>query len=261
MFLIPSLLTAERLKKFPTFWFYVSCIREEDYKPQQPFKVEAALHAVMVRKSARQSLRRENEGIEREANEGAHKKPRTSSSGLPSRAKKATAKDSPYFKSSPNDEQDSNESSDGEQESVYGDKSGHENESDSPDGSASEDEQPTRKRKVPSSSAATRQQGEVGRPKSELWRIGVGARLPPGTQVVIKKPKPRAAGKTPYTPHTIHPNTLLFLGDLKANNDREWFKSKRYPFCVIPRSMRSTSPLQHRRSFSPRAVACRKRPY
>jgi hypothetical protein len=48
----------------------------------------------------------------------------------------------------------------------------------------------------------------------------------PGVEVVFKKPKPRPAGKTPYEDATIHPNTLLFLADLKANNNRQWLKSK-----------------------------------
>lgn len=60
----------------------------------------------------------------------------------------------------------------------------------------------------------------------ELWRPGVKTGLGPGKQVIIKKPKARAAGKTPYLDETIHPNTLLFLQDLKANNDRQWLKSK-----------------------------------
>ena len=59
-----------------------------------------------------------------------------------------------------------------------------------------------------------------------VWRPGVKAGLGPGKQLIIKKPKPRSAGKTPYTDETIHQNTLLFLADLKANNDRQWLKSK-----------------------------------
>lgn len=51
-------------------------------------------------------------------------------------------------------------------------------------------------------------------------------KLQHGTQVIIKKPKARPAGKTPYKDETIHPNTLLFLADLKSNNKREWLKSK-----------------------------------
>lgn len=56
----------------------------------------------------------------------------------------------------------------------------------------------------------------------ELWKPG--AKLEPGTKLVIKKPKARDAGDTPYLDHTIHPNTLLFLKELAANNDRNWLK-------------------------------------
>ncbi|KLJ12847.1 hypothetical protein EMPG_12165 [Blastomyces silverae] len=58
----------------------------------------------------------------------------------------------------------------------------------------------------------------------ELWREGVKTGLGPGKEVFIKLPKPRDAGDTPYEDKTIHPNTLLFLKDLKANNQREWLK-------------------------------------
>lgn len=61
---------------------------------------------------------------------------------------------------------------------------------------------------------------------SEVWREGVKTGLGPGKEVIIKKPKARPAGKTPYTDDTLHPNTLLFLSDLKKNNDREWLKSE-----------------------------------
>ncbi|KAF1966233.1 hypothetical protein BU23DRAFT_487302 [Bimuria novae-zelandiae CBS 107.79] len=56
-----------------------------------------------------------------------------------------------------------------------------------------------------------------------LWKSG--AKLELGTQVIIKKPKAREAGDTPYTDDTIHPNTLLFLSDLAAHNDRQWLKA------------------------------------
>lgn len=72
-----------------------------------------------------------------------------------------------------------------------------------------------------------------GNKGSELWRQGVRAGLGPGTEMVIERPKPRDAGKVPYSDHTIHPNTMLFLGDLRANNDREWLKSKMQLFFVL----------------------------
>jgi hypothetical protein len=58
--------------------------------------------------------------------------------------------------------------------------------------------------------------------EKDLWKSG--AKLPPGTQLIIKKPKARDAGQTPYTDSTIHPNTMLFLEDLAANNERQWLK-------------------------------------
>lgn len=63
--------------------------------------------------------------------------------------------------------------------------------------------------------------------RKELWREGVRAGLGPGKEVFIELPQARDPGEIPYEDHTIHPNTLLFLKDLKANNDREWLKSKR----------------------------------
>ncbi len=40
----------------------------------------------------------------------------------------------------------------------------------------------------------------------------------------VPLPKAREAGDTPYEDARIHPNTFLFLKDLKANNNREWLK-------------------------------------
>jgi hypothetical protein len=48
----------------------------------------------------------------------------------------------------------------------------------------------------------------------------------PGVEVITKKVKARPAGNVRYTNDTIHPNTMLFLGDLAANNRRDWLKSK-----------------------------------
>jgi hypothetical protein len=60
--------------------------------------------------------------------------------------------------------------------------------------------------------------------EKELWQPG--AKLTPGTQLIIKKPKARDAGSVAYTDETLHPNTMLFLKDLAANNDRKWLKSR-----------------------------------
>jgi hypothetical protein len=62
--------------------------------------------------------------------------------------------------------------------------------------------------------------------EQELWKVG--AKLEPGTRVIIKKPKAREAGDTPYTDETIHPNTMHFLKDLRTHNDRQWLKGKRF---------------------------------
>lgn len=58
----------------------------------------------------------------------------------------------------------------------------------------------------------------------ELWREGVKTGLGPGKEVFIKKPKARDLGGRDYQDETIHPNTMLFLKDLKDNNERQWLK-------------------------------------
>jgi hypothetical protein len=51
-----------------------------------------------------------------------------------------------------------------------------------------------------------------------------GAKLTPGTRLIIKKPRARDAGDTPYADDRIHPNTMLFLAELAGNNNRPWLK-------------------------------------
>ena len=63
----------------------------------------------------------------------------------------------------------------------------------------------------------------------ELLKEGVKTGLGPGKEVRIRLPKAREAGDIPYQGDRIHPNTLLFLKDLRDNNDREWLKCKAYP--------------------------------
>ncbi|KAN0076256.1 Conserved hypothetical protein (DUF2461) domain containing protein [Elaphomyces granulatus] len=59
----------------------------------------------------------------------------------------------------------------------------------------------------------------------ELWREGVRTGLGPGKEVFIKKPKARSPGGILYQDEIIHPNTILFLQDLKENNERQWLKA------------------------------------
>lgn len=61
--------------------------------------------------------------------------------------------------------------------------------------------------------------------KKEAQRAGTTG-LGPGTQVISKRPRARSPGDTPYQDDRIHMNTLLFLGDLGKNNNREWLKCK-----------------------------------
>jgi hypothetical protein len=58
----------------------------------------------------------------------------------------------------------------------------------------------------------------------DLWREGVRTGLGPGKEVFIALPRARSPGNIPYEDGTIHPNTMLFLKDLKANNERGWMK-------------------------------------
>ena len=89
----------------------------------------------------------------------------------------------------------------------------------------SEDERPKRGRQTKAKGGPGVMARIVEKGK-ELWRAGVKTGLAPGEQVFIKLPKAREPGKIPYQDDTIHPNTILFLGDLKQNNDREWLKGE-----------------------------------
>jgi hypothetical protein len=46
----------------------------------------------------------------------------------------------------------------------------------------------------------------------------------PPKVTIIPLPKAREAGDVPYEDGRIHENTMLFLKDLKANNNREWMR-------------------------------------
>jgi hypothetical protein len=138
----------------------------------------------------------------------------------------ATPRKSKYFEEADSQDEESEVSSDNADASGYEDGDASEDasptsEEESDEYDSSEDIRPKRPkgRKVAASAPENDSRG------SQLWREGVKAGLGPGKQVFIAKPKPRGDAGIKYTPELIHPNTMLFLKDLKANNDREWLKS------------------------------------
>ena len=153
---------------------------------------------------------------------------------------KTTPKKSPYFEH-PTSEESEVDSELEREESGYEDddasavssppSSDAESEAESEEYNSEDDERPKRGKKNRARKIMTTTKHNVakttnstGQKGSELWRPGVKSTLAPGEAVFIKLPKARSAGSTPYTPTSIHPNTLLFLSDLRANNDREWLK-------------------------------------
>ena len=141
----------------------------------------------------------------------------------------ATPKKSKYFEGSDDDEDEATEpTSEGVEESGYEDEDTSTAEPD-PTEDESEDDydsEEENKKKGPGSKKKTGGIGSaiVGAGK-QLWREGIKAGLGPGTQIFIEKPKPRGDGGIKYIPDRIHPHTMLFLADLKQNNDRLWLKS------------------------------------
>ena len=151
----------------------------------------------------------------------------------PITSSKTTPKKSPYFEHSDS----SNHDSDSE---IEEEASGYEDEDESaslvsspPESDveeqsaddASDDDAPKKRNR----GKAAKKNGNgivtsAGKKGQELWRPGAKIDAAPGEAVFIKLPKAREAGKIPYKDNTIHPNTLLFLKDLRANNDREWLK-------------------------------------
>jgi len=176
----------------------------------------------MPRRSARLSLTDET------AAESAVKRKRLSTGSTV----KSTAKKSKYFESDPDDSENSGEwgsAYEGVEESASdGDNSSE------PNGTESEEERPKQKRRSLPSSNKAKLRGLDSKTEEilalktgkgqELWREGVKTGLGPGTEVFIKKPKARDAGGIDYVDNTIHPNTMLFLADLKENNERQWLK-------------------------------------
>jgi hypothetical protein len=158
------------------------------------------------------------------------------------RTGKATPTKSKYFQELDSEDDDVDDVAD--DESGYDDEDVAAPEEPSSDDSVDEDEdeddseEEVKKRKT-KGKKATKGAGGLGavvnavmEKGKELWRPGVKTGLGPGKQVFIEKPKPRGDGGIKYLPGTIHPNTMAFLKDLKANNDREWLKSKRLAKCL-----------------------------
>ena len=153
---------------------------------------------------------------------------RVNSASSRSATKSSTPKKSVYF------EHDTEEESEPETE-IENEESGYEDEEESavsspePSDDDSEEynsEEDTSKRKKRKSRGFRGKQPPAAAIKSgksqDLWKEGV--KVDGEGEVFITLPKARSPGKTPYQDHTIHPNTLLFLGDLKRNNDRAWLK-------------------------------------
>lgn len=150
------------------------------------------------------------------------------------RQKTKTDDKSPYFKRQASADDSPDDLSASEVQSDGSDFGSVENEESAVSESSDEDsiisdQEPKRRRSKVSSKKSASAAHTASTHGKELWREDATLNVAEGTEVVIKRPKPRGPGKTPYRDHTIHPNTLLFLQDLKANNDRTWLKSEYVP--------------------------------
>ena len=159
---------------------------------------------------------------------------RTKSASTTPATTKTTPKKSEYFEQSSNlsEPDDSDTAADdtsdfaGEEESAAS-SAQSEDESDAYD---SEEDKPPRRRKSggrtgAKAKASPASRGNERKSGGELWREGMKVEAAPGTEVYIALPKARGPGATPYRDDTIHPNTMLFLGDLRKHNDRAWLKA------------------------------------
>ncbi|KAI6799576.1 hypothetical protein KC361_g2810 [Hortaea werneckii] len=164
--------------------------------------------------------------------ESAHKRTVSASASTGADAKRSKTKTAPikshYFTSKDEQENeisDESESQDGGDSEFDQLESEEESlESDDADDYDQDSEKESKSRKG-STQAKRRQSSTAVKTKgTNVWKTGVKAGLGPGNEVVIKKPKARAAGGIPYSDESIHPNTFLFLKELKENNNREWLK-------------------------------------
>lgn len=102
---------------------------------------------------------------------------------------------------------------------------------------------PKKKRRVSQAgtSASKKASKATNKEAQRAGKTGLG----PGTQVISKRPRARSPGDTPYQDDRIHMNTLLFLGDLGKNNNREWLKCKLDRFVEPGRSSTSLTFTQY----------------
>lgn len=210
--------------------------------------------AVMPRRSVRRSAGSAASAASKRPSSPQPAPKRQSKRAKVAGSSKATPAKSQYFEQEqePASAHDSSGADDaaGKEESGYEDEdatgTGSSSDSDAAaddDAYSSDDRSASRKRGRPQKPARVTKTAVAGKKGKELWRTGVDTGLEPGTKLVIKKPKPREAGATPYTDDTIHPNTLLFLQDLAKNNDREWLKSEHPPVIHVCPARDAAGPL------------------
>ena len=160
---------------------------------------------------------------------------RTKSASNTPKTLKATPKKSAYF------EPDSELSDPETQSGNDTESSGYEDEDDDESAISSPSESEISDEYDSGSSRSRRKKITIQRPKvslaiaaaiapskagksQQLWKEGVKVDAEAGQEVFIKLPKARGPGNTPYQDSTLHPNTFLFLADLKQNNERAWLK-------------------------------------
>jgi hypothetical protein len=190
----------------------------------------------MAKRSQRQSITSSAGGLAKRARNdeqatATSKRPKRNSSAA---TPKSTPVKSKYFEPEIDESNDGAESSTGQEESAYENENSIAEVSSSEEGQGSdlsedvseENVEPKAKGRGRSNQKATSSSiKNRASSKQELEKDGSTTGYGPGTQVIIKKPKARTAGSTPYSDETIHPNTFLFLNDLKSHNDRAWLKS------------------------------------
>ncbi|KAI4244336.1 MAG: hypothetical protein L6R40_003062 [Gallowayella cf. fulva] len=173
----------------------------------------------------------------------ARQSKRLKSSSLTSSTTRTTPKKSQYFSHSSTSEPESEieaeasgyEDEDASVSAVSSPPVSDDEEDEEDHVSSEEDKKPRQKAKgrivkKPASNGKSAANGVAATAKAivekgkELWRPGVKSDLAPGEEVFIKLPKARSDGGVKYKEGILHPNTMLFLGDLKENNDREWLK-------------------------------------